>query len=358
MKRPQPSVLTNENDKPVVSVVIPCYNYARYLPQAVSSVLSQTGVNVRILIVDDASTDDSATVAASLAAQDSRVQVIEHTKNAGHIATYNEGLAAADGDYVVLLSADDMLAPGSLERSTALLETHPDVGLVYGYAMDFTAEAPEAQHKSVGKLSWSVWSGTEWIGIMCRRGTNIIVNPEAVLRRSLMTELGGYRADMPHAADMDLWLRAASRANVGRINGPVQAYYRVHGANMHLTGFGNTMADISARREVFAALTVSSTATRPASRRYQHKARRALSREAARAAVLALDAGTIESRAEAAKLADFAVGTAPGIVRSGPWKTYTRRQKGSASPLSRSLASLADRWRWSTQWRRWRRYGI
>ena len=94
---------------PSVSVVIPCYKYGRFLPGCVRSVLDQEGVDVRVLIIDDASPDDSAQVALDLAADDERVEARVHEVNKGHIATYNEGLLEwADGDYSVLISADDL----------------------------------------------------------------------------------------------------------------------------------------------------------------------------------------------------------------------------------------------------------
>src|SRR5947209_4282299 len=111
--------------RPSVTVVIPCYNYGRYLRGAVKSVLDQPGVDVEAIVIDDASTDGSADVVREVAAADPRVRAILHRSNFGHIATYNEGLEQASGDYVVLLSADDALTPGSLSRATALLETHP-----------------------------------------------------------------------------------------------------------------------------------------------------------------------------------------------------------------------------------------
>ncbi|MGZ4476136.1 MAG: glycosyltransferase family 2 protein, partial [Nocardioides sp.] len=118
--------------RPRVSVVVPCYNYGRYLPDAVGSALDQSGLDVDVLIVDDCSTDDSAAVALRLADADPRVRLLRHETNRGHIQTYNDGLAAVTGDYVVLLSADDLLTPDSLTRAVALMEAHPRVGLVYG----------------------------------------------------------------------------------------------------------------------------------------------------------------------------------------------------------------------------------
>src|SRR5215470_6327097 len=84
-----------------VSVVIPCYKYGHFLEDVIGSVLDdQEGVDVRVLIIDDASTDDSAEVARKIAARDPRVEVIVHETNKGNIATFNEGLLDwADGDY-------------------------------------------------------------------------------------------------------------------------------------------------------------------------------------------------------------------------------------------------------------------
>src|SRR5262245_6959171 len=115
-----------------VDVIVPCYNYGRYLNECVRSILSQEGVDVRVLIIDDASPDDSAEVAARLAAADSRVEARRHATNQGHIATYNEGLEWGTADYTLLLAADDMLTPGSLPRSVRPLEAHPEVGFTHG----------------------------------------------------------------------------------------------------------------------------------------------------------------------------------------------------------------------------------
>src|SRR5262249_14381598 len=98
---PGPFTRIEEPAMSSVSVVIPCYNYGHFLQDAVTSVLDeQEGVDVRVLIIDDASHDDSAAVAAKIAANDSRVEVAVHAANKGNIATYNEGLLEwADGDY-------------------------------------------------------------------------------------------------------------------------------------------------------------------------------------------------------------------------------------------------------------------
>jgi glycosyltransferase involved in cell wall biosynthesis len=115
-----------------VRVVIPNHNYARFVPVCVGSVLSQAGVDLEVLIIDDASSDDSQRIAAGLAARDRRVSVRCHDVNQGTIRTYNEGLEwASEATYAVVLDADDALTPG-LGRACELLEAHPEVGFVYG----------------------------------------------------------------------------------------------------------------------------------------------------------------------------------------------------------------------------------
>lgn len=120
-----------------MDVVVPCYNYGHFLEPLVESVLAQEGVCVRIVIVDDASPDGSGDVADRIARSSSNVQVVRHAQNRGHITTYNEGLAVGDSTYLLLLSADDMLAPGALKRATTIMDRHASVGLVYGFAPDF-----------------------------------------------------------------------------------------------------------------------------------------------------------------------------------------------------------------------------
>jgi glycosyltransferase involved in cell wall biosynthesis len=233
-----------------VSVVIPCYKYGHFLEEAVSSVLDdQPGVDVRVLIIDDASPDDSADMARKIAARDPRVEVAVHATNKGHIATYNEGLLQwADGDYCVMMSADDRLTPGALRRARDLLDDHPDVGFVYGHAVwvEDGASLPTARTRVRG---WSVWSGQWWIGRIFRQGENPITSPEVVMRTSILKRVGGFDPRLPHAADMELWMRLAANSDVGFIRGVDQAYYRLHQENMR-KAYGR-LPDLHERRAVY-----------------------------------------------------------------------------------------------------------
>src|SRR5207247_3262439 len=105
-----------------VAVCVPCYNYGRFLVQCVESILRQTGVDVRVLIIDDGSPDNTQAVGERLAIEDPRVEFRRHTVNQGHVATYNEGIEWAEGDYLLLLSADDVLTDGALARASAVMD--------------------------------------------------------------------------------------------------------------------------------------------------------------------------------------------------------------------------------------------
>jgi len=216
-----------------VDVVIPCYNYGRYLPESVSSVTDdQPGSDVRVLIIDDASQDDSAEVAERLAARDSRIAVAVHPVNKGAIPTFNEGLLEwATGDYCVLISADDKLAPGALRRATDFLDEHPGVGFVYGSAVRLRGDDEEPPRARLTARRQRVIPGHRWLERRFREPVNRIASPEVVVRTSLQHQVGGYDPRLPHTGDAEMWMRLAAHADVGYLSVD-QAFYRRHESNM------------------------------------------------------------------------------------------------------------------------------
>lgn len=235
--------------RPSVSVVIPCYRYGHYLEGCVRSVLSQEGVEPRVLIIDDASPDGSGEVAKALAREHANVEAWVHTENRGHIATYNEGLLGwADGDYVSLLSADDLLTPGSLARSVAPMEADPRVGMAYGRAIEFDGELPDPGRFRAGVV---VHRGHPWLARRHAEGVNVVPNPGVVLRTDVQLAVGGYDPAQPHAGDLGMWLRVAAVADVAFVRGAAQAYYRVHARSMSQGVYTDVLADARARVEVF-----------------------------------------------------------------------------------------------------------
>ena len=219
-----------------VDVFVPCYNYGRYLHQCVGSVLSQEGVDVRVLILDDASFDESQEVARALVTEDHRVEYRHHDINRGHIATYNEGIGWVGGDYCLLLSADDVLTPGSLARATAVMEQHPEVVLCYGRAFA-TADPRPDTFAAPDRLTWQVYEGYQFVEMMARAWNNIVPTPTAVGRTAIQKRIGGYNPRLTHTGDMDMWLRFAAHGSVAAVDAE-QAYYRLHGTNMSTGYFG------------------------------------------------------------------------------------------------------------------------
>ncbi|MBT8160327.1 MULTISPECIES: glycosyltransferase [Arthrobacter] len=346
---------------PQVTVVIPCYNYARYLPAVVDSVLGQTGVDARVIIVDDASSDDSAETARELASREPRISVVAHEQNMGHIATYNDGLSRVSTEFVALLSADDLLAPGALFRATALMTANPRVGMVYGRPLEFSDENDLPRTNGRMRHSWTVWPGHEWIGWACRRGRCFILSPEVVMRTEVMRQVGSYNPSLPHSGDLEYWLRTAAHWDVGRINGPVQAYYRVHGSNMHLTTFATMMVDLGHRLEAFRVLRSPEVLRGlPRGNRLFERAQQAVGREALILAARTLDSGG--PTADAAALRDFASRSTPGRqgrrrMQGVGWRLA--RADGGKAPMVWQRAAEAGRTQLDrVRWRAWRMVGI
>ena len=214
-----------------VDVFVPCYKYGHYLRECVESVLTQSHGDVRVLIIDDASPDNTEEVARELTTQDPRVDFRRHSANQGHIATYNEGLEWASGEYTLLLSADDLLTPGSLERSVRSLDDNPTVGMVHGRGVIVRNNETFPRSECTEPWDCIITPGEEFVQSFCETGENRVITPTAVVRTCLQKSLGFYRKDLPHSGDMEMWLRFAGHAPVGFIT-ESQAYYRKHDYNM------------------------------------------------------------------------------------------------------------------------------
>jgi glycosyltransferase involved in cell wall biosynthesis len=354
VRRPHDTV----GHRPSVSVIVPCYNYGHYLSECVQSVLDQQNVRVDVLIIDDASPDGSAEIVKRLATGDSRIRTIFHTMNRGHIATYNEGLAQASGDYTVLLSADDRLTPGCLARATSVMEQYPSVGLTYGFAVDFTdTYLPQARTVAA---NWIIWQGHNWITHRCKTGHNVLRSPEAVMRTSVLREIGGYRADLPHTADFEFWMRAATVSDVAYISGADQAYYRIHENNMHHSTF-DLLDDLSGRLGSFDTIFTERAKLLTNPNLMYDTAHRALAHEALSHAISAYTRGAA-SKELVDKYVAFALTAWPDARQLGGWRTLCRLRDRRDDLPTRDLALITREavrnWGYSLNWWRWRWAGV
>jgi glycosyltransferase involved in cell wall biosynthesis len=345
--------------RPTVSVIIPCYRYGRFLRDAVGSVLAQEGVDVRVLIIDDASPDDSAAVALELAAGDPRVEARVHAENKGHIATYNEGLLDwAEGEYTVLLSADDLLTPGALARATAVLEANPAVGFVYGHSRYWLAGEPRpvARTEPTGT---TIWPGHEWLKIVCGLGHSVVTSPEVVVRTEVQQRIGGYRPELPHTADVEMWMRFAVHSDIAFIKGVDQAFYRIHEAQMTVERV--PLVDLRQRKAAYDALFDVYADTIPDARRLAARANRKMAKEAIWRACRAYERRRMDST-PVDELLEFARSTYPAADRlPEAWGLRWRKRVGPrVAPYLQPimLSAVHRRLRNMLWWRRWARQGI
>lgn len=303
-----------------VNVIVPCYRYAHFLRECVESVLSQSGVSVRVLIIDDASPDNTPEVAAELVRNDPRVTLIRHSVNQGHIATYNEGLLEwAEAKYSLLLSADDYLLPGALSRAADVMEAHPEVDFTFGNYIELDDDAIETPVKRFGDTARGknklILQGAKFIELT--GSENLVGTATAVVRTETQRNLGGYRTELPHSADMEMWLRFAAHASVGFVNA-FQGVYRRHRANMsspYYTNAGRLM-EMHQRKAALDCFLETCGDILPASDALRGSLFRSLAAMAIKYASFAFNDGEMQASKH---LAAFALSLDPKINRSRRW---------------------------------------
>jgi glycosyltransferase involved in cell wall biosynthesis len=190
---------------PTVTVVVPCHNYGRYLPDAVRSVVDQTFTGWELVIVDDGSTDDSVDVAHRLArAYPDRDISILVQGNAGVSAARNAGIAHARGRYILPLDADDLLAPTMLERTAAVLDDEPDIAIVSTDLRVFNEHVT-----GFGILPLPAYDPR----LLLER---LIMFYCSLYRRDVWSTVGGYDTGFTAAEDWEFWINACAHGFVAR----------------------------------------------------------------------------------------------------------------------------------------------
>ncbi len=310
-----------------VSVVIPCYNYARYLRGCVQSVLEQRGVDVKVLIVDDCSPDNTQEIGSALAREDAHVTFRRHEANKGHIATYNEGIDWADGDFFLLLSADDLATPGALSRAAAVMDAHPNVCMTHGKFFRLRNDDLPERHDAPDDCRVNIVSGMTFFEQICRAGENIVNTPTAIVRTRTQKLIGVYDAALPHAGDMEMWLRFAAHGDVAFIDA-MQAHYRFHTTNMHIAFYDRPLRDLEQKRLAFCSVFDSLATHFADAPRLRQLANQSLAMEAFWIAGTLFDAGEIEKCQEVLALA---LNLYPDLVRSRDFKKFQWKRRMGAT---------------------------
>ncbi len=202
---------------PLISIVLPVYNGAEYLQQAIVSCLCQTHDNLELIVVDDCSTDDSLIIARECASRDARVKVLSHAENRKLPAALNTGFSEVRGDFLTWTSHDNLYAESTIEVLLSALKDNPSAGLAYSdfYTIDGVGEVDgEVRLKEPDQLIFEN-----------------VVGASFLYRREVHDVIGPYDEDLFLAEDYDYWLRA--RREFGFIHLKEKLYfYRNHSGSL------------------------------------------------------------------------------------------------------------------------------
>jgi len=226
---------------PRVTVGIPVYNGAATISATIRSVLTQEFADFEILISDNASTDDTLAVIDEF--DDPRIVVLTADENAGAGRNWNKVIENAHGDYLKVLSADDVLLPGALDRLVAALDANPGAVIATSARQIVDAEGGNLGVRGPKGLSGLV-AGPEAARRMVRTGTNLVGEPSAtLLRRVALGRAGYFDESAPYCLDMDLWFRMLAEGDLFVISEPL-IQYRVAAGSWTQAALGRQAHDV------------------------------------------------------------------------------------------------------------------
>ncbi len=183
---------------PLVSIVIPCYRGAEFLPATLESCLRQTHTNLEIIVVDDASPDDCAAIAERFAAKDARVRLVRRAANGGVAEAFNSGYAVAKGEFFTRLAQDDLFREDAVEIMLNTFAANPHAGLVY-CNMHATTDTGEVVCCFVQPEPPDAVRNGNGVGLC------------VMWRREVWTAVGGFDASYDTAEDYEYWSRVAEK---------------------------------------------------------------------------------------------------------------------------------------------------
>lgn len=185
---------------PLISVLMPVYNAAPFLAEAIESILNQTFSDFEFIIINDGSSDISLDILMHYSSIDTRIKVVNR-ENKGLIATLNEGLALAQGAFIARMDADDISLPSRFEKQVEFL-THNPICIAVGVLANLIDVDGDLIRAFGNCLSHEEIDNAHIAGL-----GGAIVHPSAMIRRTSMIQCEGYSERYPHAEDLDLWLR-------------------------------------------------------------------------------------------------------------------------------------------------------
>jgi glycosyltransferase involved in cell wall biosynthesis len=219
-------------NQPLVSIILPTYNGARYLREAIESCVAQTYRTWELIVVDDCSHDATPQIVAEYMARDPRIRSIRHETNKKLPSALNTGHAAARGSYLTWTSDDNRYLPAALEEMTDFLEEHPAIGLVYADCVVIDESGRFVQNYPAQPASALAYLNA--------------VGPCFLYRRSVYRAVDDYNAELLLAEDYDYWLRTYRQFEIAPLH-HVLYEYRRHTQSLTNTA-GSTALQVSVER--------------------------------------------------------------------------------------------------------------
>lgn len=202
-----------------ISIIITTYNGERYLGAAIESVLSQNRGDFELLVWDDGSQDGTVSIAQQYAQQDCRIRVVA-AQHRGRIFALNAAIALSQGTYIGWIDQDDLLAPAALQETAAVLDSQPNVGLVY---TDYLDMEESGKIRGYGRRCHIPYSKERLL-------LDFMTFHFRLMRRAVFEQVGGFDESMTHVEDYDLCLKLSEVAEVQHIKKPLY-YYRCHASS-------------------------------------------------------------------------------------------------------------------------------
>lgn len=208
-------------NRPLVSVLMPCFNVEKYVEESLNSILNQTYRNLEIIAINDCSTDHTGEILQQMANLDPRIKIVDNEENLKLIKTLNKGVTLCSGEYIARMDADDIALPERIEKEVAFLESNRDHDIVSTLFYAFPSDNPKKKalhHNPIRHEELRAY-------MLFKSG---ICHPAVMIRKRIFTELGlKFEAEYLHVEDYALWSQAIYKTKIANINEGL-LLYRVH----------------------------------------------------------------------------------------------------------------------------------
>lgn len=213
---------------PLVTVVVPVYNGARYLRESLDSILAQRYRRIEVLVMDDASTDETPSI---IAAYGNAVRSHRQPSNRGQFDNVNDGIAFASGELIAVYHADDVYYPTIVEREVDFFHRHPEVGAVFCLDVFIDGKGREYDRLVLPHMlrGGGVLSYERVLDALLRYNNTFLRTPGTMVRAAAYREVGRYRREFESCADFDMWVRIVRRFPIGLIDEHLYRYRHTKG---------------------------------------------------------------------------------------------------------------------------------